>query len=131
MDSRIIPPWAAVATIMPALGGPSSTTFHCSGEKAAFVVIRYSCPHCGKYGLLAGRGGGTDEREVPLEPAQHPPRSATSSLVEGARAPSDSTSATMSSASCSAICTNIGVLSSSADTVPPDQLSRSVRWFIT
>src|SRR5712692_8384034 len=52
MDSRIIPPWAAVATIMPALGGPSSTTSHCSGEKAAFVVIRYSCPHCWKHGLL-------------------------------------------------------------------------------
>src|SRR5580692_12972957 len=42
MDSRIIPPRAAVTTIMPALGGPSSTTFHSSGEKAAFAVIRNS-----------------------------------------------------------------------------------------
>src|SRR5712692_2465148 len=42
MDSRIIPPRAAVTTIMPALGGPSSTTFHSSGEKAAFDVIRSS-----------------------------------------------------------------------------------------
>jgi hypothetical protein len=31
-----------VTTIMPALGGPSSTTFHSSGEKAAFAVIRNS-----------------------------------------------------------------------------------------
>src|SRR5215470_387430 len=37
-----IPPCAAVTTIMPALGGPSSTAFHSSGEKAAFVVISRS-----------------------------------------------------------------------------------------
>src|SRR5215475_7022712 len=39
-----IPPRAAVTTIRPALGGPSSTTFHSSGEKAAFVVISRSRP---------------------------------------------------------------------------------------
>jgi hypothetical protein len=31
-----------VTTIIPALGGPSSTTFHSSGEKAALDVIRGS-----------------------------------------------------------------------------------------
>src|SRR5260221_12310862 len=85
MDSRIIPPWAAVATIMPALGGPSSTTSHCSGEKAAFVVLRYSCPHCEKYGLLAGRGGGTHEREVP--PGARPTPAPVSHQFVGRRRP--------------------------------------------
>src|SRR5208282_1610429 len=41
--SRNMPPRAAVTTIMPAVGGPSSTTFHSSGEKAAFVVMPRSC----------------------------------------------------------------------------------------
>src|SRR5205807_6111718 len=41
--SRNVPPWAAVITIMPAVGGPSRTTFHSSGEKAACVVISGSC----------------------------------------------------------------------------------------
>src|SRR5215471_3766695 len=31
--SRHIPPCAAVITIIPAVGGPSSTTFHSSGER--------------------------------------------------------------------------------------------------
>ena len=39
MVSRNVPPWAAVMTIMPAAGGPSSTTFQSSGEKAAWFVI--------------------------------------------------------------------------------------------
>src|SRR5215472_13511022 len=41
--SRNIPPCAAVITISPAAGGPWSTTFHSSGEKAAFVVMAGSC----------------------------------------------------------------------------------------
>src|SRR4029077_629299 len=39
MVSRNVPPRAAVTTIIPAAGGPSRTTFHSSGEKAAFVVM--------------------------------------------------------------------------------------------
>src|SRR6266436_4810080 len=59
---------------MPALGGPSSTTSHCSGERAAFVVSRYCWPDCEKSGRLAGRGGGTHEREYPRwsPPNSHP-----------------------------------------------------------
>src|ERR1700749_1002674 len=41
--SRNVPPCAAVITIRPAAGGPSSTTFHSSGEKAALVVMACSC----------------------------------------------------------------------------------------
>src|SRR6185437_12000398 len=37
--SRHIPPRAAVTTIMPAVGGPSSTVRHSSGVKASRVVI--------------------------------------------------------------------------------------------
>jgi hypothetical protein len=43
MVSRNVPPWAAVSTIMPAVGGASSTTVHSPGEKAAFVVMSCSC----------------------------------------------------------------------------------------
>src|SRR5690349_24945356 len=43
MVSRNVPPWAAVSTIMPAAGGPSSTSSHSSGEKAALFVMSYSC----------------------------------------------------------------------------------------
>src|SRR5262249_61610468 len=38
-----MPPCAAVITIRPAVGGPWSTTFHSSGEKASFVVMARSC----------------------------------------------------------------------------------------
>src|SRR6516225_317825 len=41
--SRNVPPCAAVITIRPAAGGPSSTTVHSSGEKAALVVMACSC----------------------------------------------------------------------------------------
>ena len=41
---RIEPPRCAVITIMPALGGPSSTSFHSSGVKSAFAVISSSAP---------------------------------------------------------------------------------------
>src|SRR5580704_984033 len=41
--SRIMPPRAAVTTIVPAAGGPASTTFHSSGENAAFAVRSCSC----------------------------------------------------------------------------------------
>src|ERR1700722_1535946 len=40
--SRIMPPRAAVTTIVPAAGGPASTTFHSSGENAAFAVMSCS-----------------------------------------------------------------------------------------
>jgi protein Tex len=40
--SRNIPPCAAVITIIPAVGGPSSTTFHSPGEKAALAVMSHS-----------------------------------------------------------------------------------------
>src|SRR5690348_1283455 len=43
MVSRNVPPWAAVITIMPAVGGPSRTVVHSSGAKAAFVVMSSSC----------------------------------------------------------------------------------------
>src|SRR6266516_3561554 len=42
MVSRNVPPWAAVITIMPAVGGPSRTSVHSSGAKAAFVVMSCS-----------------------------------------------------------------------------------------
>src|ERR1700757_1568256 len=45
MVSRNVPPRAAVTTIIPAVGGPSRTTFHSSGEKAAFVVMPRSYAH--------------------------------------------------------------------------------------
>src|SRR5215469_3645384 len=41
--SRNVPPCAAVITIRPAAGGPSSTTFHSSGEKEALFVMSRSC----------------------------------------------------------------------------------------
>jgi hypothetical protein len=37
--SRKVPPRSAVATIIPALVGPSRTCFHSSSVKSAFVVI--------------------------------------------------------------------------------------------
>src|SRR6266511_5351066 len=40
--SRMEPPRCAVITIMPALGGPSATSFHSSGVKSALPVIRFS-----------------------------------------------------------------------------------------
>src|SRR5690348_16708789 len=43
--SRIMPPCPAVITIMPAVGGPSRTTVHSSGVKAAFVVMPCSLAH--------------------------------------------------------------------------------------
>src|SRR5215472_14316798 len=43
--SRIMPPCPAVITIMPAVGGPSRTTVHSSGVKAAFVVMSCSLVH--------------------------------------------------------------------------------------
>src|SRR5689334_3034613 len=45
MVSRNVPPRAAVTTIIPAVGGPSRTTFHSSGEKAALVVMPRSYAH--------------------------------------------------------------------------------------
>src|SRR3982075_1450396 len=39
MVSRNVPPRCAVMTISPALGGPSSTTFHSSGGKSELPVI--------------------------------------------------------------------------------------------
>src|SRR5260370_20320751 len=65
MDSRIIPPRAAVTTIMPALGGPSSTTFHSSGEKAAFAVIRSSFPIGAKLGTTYARRRNARSRSSP------------------------------------------------------------------
>src|ERR1700733_5881608 len=45
--SRSIPPFAAVMTSSPALGGPSSTCFHSSSEKSAFFVIPHSSARVG------------------------------------------------------------------------------------
>src|SRR6266480_2654599 len=42
MVSRKVPPRCAVTTIIPALGGPSSTTCHSWGVKSAFAVIATS-----------------------------------------------------------------------------------------
>src|ERR1700745_2564149 len=56
--SRNVPPCAAVVTIRPASGGPSSTTSHSSGEKAALVVMTCSCAPrgCGHVKNLATPG---------------------------------------------------------------------------
>src|ERR1700760_2701780 len=56
--SRNVPPCAAVITIRPAAGGPSRTTFHSSGEKAALVVMACSCApgDAGHLKSLAGPG---------------------------------------------------------------------------
>src|SRR6266566_5295442 len=63
--SRNVPPWAAVITIMPAVGGPSRTTFHSSSEKAACVVISGSC--------APGVPGHVEDLAVPGR-APHPAR---------------------------------------------------------
>src|SRR6266487_1789852 len=63
--SRNVPPWAAVITIMPAVGGPSRTTCHSSGEKAACVVISGSC--------APGVPGHVEDLAVPGR-APHPAR---------------------------------------------------------
>src|SRR6266704_2654279 len=58
MVSRNVPPRAAVTTIIPAVGGPSRTTFHSSGEKAALVVMPRSYAHlhrCRPMQHLTGR----------------------------------------------------------------------------
>src|SRR4249920_2881265 len=62
MVSRNVPPRAAVTTIIPAAGGPSRTTFHSSGEKAALVVMPRSYARLHRYrpmqyltGCLSGR----------------------------------------------------------------------------
>src|SRR5215467_206765 len=52
MVSRNVPPCAAVTTIIPAVGGPSRTTFHSSGEKAAFVVMPRSYVHLHSWGPI-------------------------------------------------------------------------------
>src|SRR5208283_2460308 len=59
---------------MPALGGPSSTTFHSSGEKASFDVIRSSFPIDANQELLAP-GEQTHDRDHPRAGARrHQPR---------------------------------------------------------
>src|SRR5690348_4107630 len=61
--SRNIPPCPAITTIMPALGGPSSTDVHSSAVKAALVVMPPgSRPRSGRAssapeGTRAGRPG--------------------------------------------------------------------------
>src|SRR4029077_6148602 len=56
-----IPPCAAVTTIMPALGGPSSTTFHALGQRAPFVVISRSWLRCHGASHPLPRRAGVDE----------------------------------------------------------------------
>jgi hypothetical protein len=58
-----------VTTIIPALGGPSSTTFHSSGEKADFEVIR------GSFGSIRNKnclhaGEETHDRDHPRDDAR-------------------------------------------------------------
>src|ERR1035437_1555603 len=59
---------------MPALGGPSSTIFHSSGEKAAFAVIRSSFPIGAKLGTIYARRRNARSRSSPgLEPTDTSP----------------------------------------------------------
>src|SRR5262249_57336327 len=82
-----MPRGAGVITIRPGVGGPWSTTFHSSGEKASFVVMARSCasgdadhgkgPVSSRLtpaGVNGGPGPPADgERDSGGEPARPPP----------------------------------------------------------
>src|SRR5215472_4378553 len=74
--SRNVPPCAAVITIRPAAGGPSSTTFHSSGEKEALFVMSRSC---------APRDAGHDKNRAVPGHALHPAGVRNQALAEDAR----------------------------------------------
>src|SRR6266542_6265219 len=65
--SRKVPPRCAVTTIIPALGGPSSTTCHSSGVRSAFAV---NCHLLLLVGTITSRTQ-SPVQGVPLAPHAH------------------------------------------------------------
>src|SRR5829696_6631168 len=67
MVSRIIPPRSATATIIPAIGGASSSSDHSSALKSAFLVIRSRFdPNASSGRVRLGDGDQTVESAEPV-----------------------------------------------------------------